>query len=83
MATYNVDGVNGRLEVLRSAKLRNSKCRSSVRATNVMPTDLDVCNAERCENRAQFGIEFSEAFHDLVDQGWVDAVRELGPGERA
>lgn len=62
---------------------RNSKCRSSVRATNVMPTELDVCNAERCENGAQFRIEFSEAFRDLVDQGWVDAVRDLNPGEGA
>jgi len=48
-----------------------------------MPSELYVCEAERCEDGAQFRIEVSEAFRDPVDQGWMDAVRDLKPGERA
>ncbi|HKU99555.1 MAG TPA: exodeoxyribonuclease III [Vineibacter sp.] len=49
---------------------------------NVMPTDLDVYKPERWIDDALFRPEIRDAFHRLVAQGWVDAVRALHPGER-
>ena len=49
---------------------------------NVMPTDLDVYKPERWKDDALFRIEVREAFHELVAQGWTDAIRTLHPGER-
>lgn len=49
---------------------------------NVMPTELDVYKPERWINDALFRVEIREAYKELVDQGWTDAVRELHPGER-
>jgi exodeoxyribonuclease-3 len=49
---------------------------------NVMPTDLDVYKPERWVDDALFRPEAREAFHRLVAQGWVDAVRLMHPGER-
>ncbi|MES2711424.1 MAG: exodeoxyribonuclease III [Pseudomonadota bacterium] len=49
---------------------------------NVMPTDLDVYKPERWQNDALFRPEVRGAFHTLVAQGWVDALRTLHPGER-
>ena len=48
---------------------------------NVMPTELDVYKPERWVNDALFRIEVREAFKDLVDQGWTDAIRKLYPKE--
>ncbi len=49
---------------------------------NVMPTDLDVYKPERWVDDALFRPEVRAAFHRLIAQGWVDAVRALHPGER-
>jgi exodeoxyribonuclease-3 len=49
---------------------------------NVMPTDLDVYAPERWLDDALFRPEVRAAFHHLTEQGWVDAVRALHPGER-
>ena len=49
---------------------------------NVMPTELDVYKPERWTNDALFRIEVRQAYEDLVDQGWTDALRHLHPGER-
>jgi len=49
---------------------------------NVMPTDLDVYNPDRWEGDALFRPEVREAFHNLLEQGWTDAVRKLHPDER-
>lgn len=49
---------------------------------NVMPTELDVYKPEKWLNDALFRIEVREAFHDLLLQGWTDAVRTLHPEER-
>lgn len=49
---------------------------------NVIPTELDVYKPERWIDDALFRPEVREAFHDLVDQGWTDAVRALHPGDR-
>jgi exodeoxyribonuclease-3 len=46
---------------------------------NVMPTPMDVYKPERWENDALFRIEIREAFRELVEQGWTDAVRTLHP----
>jgi exodeoxyribonuclease-3 len=48
---------------------------------NVMPTDLDVYKPERWLDDALFAPEVREAFHRLVEQGWVDALRKKHPGE--
>lgn len=49
---------------------------------NVMPTDLDVYKPERWRDDALFRPEVRAAFHDLMEQGWTDALRSLHPGER-
>jgi len=48
---------------------------------NVMPTELDVYKPERWVNDALFRPEVREAFHNLVAQGWTDAIRKLYPTE--
>jgi exodeoxyribonuclease-3 len=49
---------------------------------NVMPTELDVYKPERWVNDALFRIEVREAFKNLQEQGWTDALRKLHPGEK-
>jgi exodeoxyribonuclease-3 len=48
---------------------------------NVMPTELDVYKPERWVDDALFRPEVRKAFHDLVAQGWADAIRNLYPNE--
>ena len=48
---------------------------------NVMPTELDVYKPERWVNDALFRPETREAFHRLVNQGWLDALRAMHPDE--
>ena len=49
---------------------------------NVMPTDLDVYAPERWVDDALFRPEVRDAFHRLIAQGWLDALRSLHPNER-
>jgi exodeoxyribonuclease-3 len=49
---------------------------------NVMPTDLDVYKPERWTKDALFRPEVRAAFHQLVGQGWTDALRALHSDER-
>ena len=49
---------------------------------NVIPTELDVYKPERWRDDGLFRIEVREAFRELVEQGWTDALRQLHPGER-
>ncbi|RZJ64214.1 MAG: exodeoxyribonuclease III [Flavobacterium sp.] len=48
---------------------------------NVMPTELDVYKPERWVDDALFRPETRAAFHNLIDQGWTDAIRKLYPDE--
>lgn len=48
---------------------------------NVMPTEKDVYKPERWVDDALFRPEVRKAFHDLVAQGWTDAIRKLYPEE--
>lgn len=48
---------------------------------NVMPTELDVYKPERWLDDALFRPEVRKVFHDLMDQGWTDAIRKLYPDE--
>jgi exodeoxyribonuclease III len=48
---------------------------------NVMPTELDVYKPERWVDDALFRPEIRKAFHELVAQGWTDAIRKLYPNE--
>jgi exodeoxyribonuclease III len=48
---------------------------------NVMPTELDVYKPERWVDDALFRPETRQAFKELVDQGWTDAIRKLYPTE--
>lgn len=48
---------------------------------NVMPTELDVYKPERWADDALFRPEVRTAFHNLVKQGWTDALRTLHPDE--
>lgn len=48
---------------------------------NVMPTEKDVYKPEKWVNDALFRTEVRDAYHDLLAQGWTDAVRELYPEE--
>jgi exodeoxyribonuclease III len=49
---------------------------------NVMPTELDTYKPEKYINNALFREESREAYKNLVDSGWVDAIRHLYPDER-
>jgi exodeoxyribonuclease III len=49
---------------------------------NVMPTELDTYKPEKYVKNALFRPETREAYKDLVDQGWTDAIRTLFPNER-
>ena len=48
---------------------------------NVMPTEKDVYKPERWVDDALFRPETREAFKNLIDQGWTDALRTLYPNE--
>jgi exodeoxyribonuclease-3 len=49
---------------------------------NVMPTELDVYKPERWGEDALFRPEVRAAFHNLVAQGWTDALRKLYPDQK-
>jgi exodeoxyribonuclease-3 len=49
---------------------------------NVIPTDLDVYKPERWVNDALFRPETRAAFHQLLAQGWCDALRSMHPEQR-
>lgn len=49
---------------------------------NIIPTDLDVYKPERWVDDALFRPEVRDAFARLLTRGWIDALRELHPGER-
>ena len=49
---------------------------------NVMPADLDVYAPERWVDDALFRPEVREAYRQLIEQGWTDALRALHPDER-
>ncbi len=48
---------------------------------NVMPTELDVYKPERWVDDALFRPETRQAFQQLMEQGWTDAIRKLHPDE--
>ncbi len=48
---------------------------------NVMPTEKDVYKPEKWINDALFRVEVRDAFFELLNQGWTDAIRELYPEE--
>ena len=48
---------------------------------NVMPTEKDVYKPEKWINDALFRVEVRDAFFELLNQGWTDAIRELYPNE--
>jgi exodeoxyribonuclease-3 len=46
---------------------------------NVIPTEADVYKPERWVNDALFRPESRDAFHKLIEQGWIDSVRTKHP----
>jgi exodeoxyribonuclease-3 len=48
---------------------------------NVIPTELDVYKPERWVDDALFRPETRAAYRKLLDQGWLDALRETHPDE--
>ncbi|POY35352.1 exodeoxyribonuclease III [Solitalea longa] len=48
---------------------------------NVIPTEKDVYKPERWVDDALFRPESREAFHQLTNKGWIDALRKLYPDE--
>jgi len=48
---------------------------------NVIPTENDVYKPEKFKNDALFLPEIREAFHNLISQGWTDAIKHLYPNE--
>ena len=48
---------------------------------NVIPTKKDVYKPERWVDDALFRPEVRDAFHEIVAQGWTDAIRKLYPKE--
>ncbi|WP_231490852.1 exodeoxyribonuclease III [Pedobacter sp. Leaf170] len=49
---------------------------------NVIPTDFDVYKPERWVDDALFRTEVKDAFHNLIAQGWTDALRKLYPEDK-
>jgi exodeoxyribonuclease-3 len=49
---------------------------------NTVPTELDAHKPERWVNDAVFFPEPRAAFQKLLQQGWIDAIRVLYPGEK-
>lgn len=49
---------------------------------NAVPTELDAYRPERWVSDAVFFPETREAYRRLLDQGWIDAVRQLHPDEK-
>jgi exodeoxyribonuclease-3 len=49
---------------------------------NVIPTELDVYKPERWVDDALFRPEVRAAYHELLAQGWTDALRKLHSAER-
>jgi len=49
---------------------------------NVIPTDFDVYKPERWIDDALFRTEVKAAFHNLIKQGWTDAIRKLYPDNK-
>ena len=48
---------------------------------NVIPTELDAYKPERWVKDALFRPETREAFKEIMQQGWTDAIRKLYPTE--
>ena len=48
---------------------------------NVMPTELDVYKPERWAEDALFAPEVRAAYARLLNQGWIDSLRQRHPGE--
>ena len=49
---------------------------------NVIPTDFDVYKPERWVDDALFRPEVRAAFHEIIAQGWTDAIRKLYPEDK-
>jgi exodeoxyribonuclease III len=49
---------------------------------NVIPSDIDVYKPERWVDDALFRPESRAAYRQLLDQGWIDAVRKLHSTEQ-
>jgi exodeoxyribonuclease-3 len=49
---------------------------------NVIPTDIDVYKPERWVDDALFRPEVRAAYHEILQQGWSDALRTTHPTER-
>lgn len=49
---------------------------------NVIPTEMDVYKPQSWLKDALFMPESRQAFKQLVDQGWTDAIRHLYPDEK-
>src|SRR5213592_2702060 len=69
IASFNVNGVNGRLTRLAGD-------------FNVVPTNADIYNAWLWRFDAVLQPETRAAYQRLLAQGWVDATRRLHPTER-
>lgn len=48
---------------------------------NVMPAEIDVYKPERWVDDALFRPEVRQAFQQLIEQGWTDAIRKLYPDD--
>jgi exodeoxyribonuclease III len=49
---------------------------------NVVPTDIDAHKPERWVNDAVFFPEPRAVFQQLLQQGWIDAIRQLYPDQK-
>jgi exodeoxyribonuclease-3 len=49
---------------------------------NVVPTDFDIYNPRSWQKDALLQPQSRAAYQRMLDQGWVDAIRDRHPGER-
>ena len=72
-----------RLAVHAAGLVNLLDARRALRVTTTwIPTDIDVYKPERWVDDALFRPEVRAAYHEILQQGWSDALRTTHPGER-
>ena len=81
IATFNVNGVNGRLPVLLKwlSVLEDSAPSVLCGDFNVVPTSIDAVVPQRWVGDAVYFPESRQAYAVMLKDGWMDAVRRLHP----
>jgi hypothetical protein len=85
LATFNVNGIGGRLSNLLEWLGRETPdvvCLQELKAPDhVVPTDFDIYDPKHWRKDALLQPQSREAFARLLSQGWLDVLRAQYPKE--